>query len=261
MSEDFVFISYRRTDEKSALLLHKGLEAAFGQGKIWLDHDSIQVGTTWRERIEDGVARCSAFIILIGQGWTDSAGRLHDDNDVVRAEIEQALRRRMNDKDRLPVIPLRFDGVDAPSDQDLPSSLRPLVDIDSESVRDDKFSVDLDGTVIPSLVPHIGEVLTHVSPRQKLVRALFVLATFLVLLGVSIYAGYTYFIEYDLRAEFPFDPIYKAQLENIRTEGLVNEQYLAIGKNAAILFVPMAIAALIGLNFKALFLRRRRRAS
>ena len=261
MSEDFVFISYRRTDEKSALLLHKGLEAAFGQGKIWLDHDSIEVGTTWRERIEDGVARCSAFIILIGKGWADSAERLHNDDDIVRAEIEQALRRRANDKDRLPVIPLRFDGAEPPSAGDLPPSLMQLVDIDSESIRDDKFTVDLDGTVVPSLVPHIGQVLKHVSPKQKLVRALMILMTFAILLGASAYAGYTYYIEYDLRAQYSLPMLYQAQLDNIRTDGLVNEQYLAIGKNTLILFVPMAVAALIGLNFKTLFSRRRRRPS
>ena len=258
MSDEFVFISYRRTDEKSALLLHKALEAAFGQGKIWLDHDSIQVGTTWRERIEDGVARCSAFIILIGKGWTDSAGRLHDDGDVVRAEIEQALRRRANDKDRLPVIPLLFDGTGVPSAADLPPSLMQLVDIDAESIRDDKFTVDLDGTVIPSLTPHIGQVLKYVSPRQKLVRALLILATFLILLGASAYAGYWYYAEHQLLAEVG-DFLYPVQLENLRAMGPTEDQYLAIAQNTMILFVPLAIAALIGLNFKALFLRRRRK--
>jgi len=195
MVKRFVFISYRRADEKSALLLHQGLAAAFGDRKAWLDHENIEGGTEWMGSIANAVGACSAFVVLIGKGWAhpDNLARLRQDGDVVRAEIEQALARRADPKDNLPILPILFDGVRMPSKEDLPASLVPLLRIDAPDVRDDKFVRDLNTDIVPQLEKSIGPTLTYESPRQRRWRLIWFyakLATLLLVMLVAAVGGY-----------------------------------------------------------------------
>ena len=63
-----------------------------------MDVDGIDPGVDFVKALDDQVAQCSAFIAVIGPGWTDVKNaegqrRLDQPNDHVRIEIESALKR------------------------------------------------------------------------------------------------------------------------------------------------------------------------
>lgn len=121
-----VFISYRRSDAQAwAGRLGADLAAAFGDVARFFDMASIAPGADYMEVIERAVAEADAVLVLIGPQWADvrdSAGRrrLEDPDDVVAAEIAQALK-----PGRL-VIPVLLGGTEMPASADLPEPLRPL---------------------------------------------------------------------------------------------------------------------------------------
>jgi hypothetical protein len=61
------FISYcRRTDQFSAEKLYKALlDMTASEGDVWFDHDSIEPGDDFPERIRDGILNCRYFLPLI----------------------------------------------------------------------------------------------------------------------------------------------------------------------------------------------------
>lgn len=121
-----VFISYRRSDAQAwAGRLGADLAAAFGDVARFFDLASIAPGADYMEVIERAVAEADAVLVLIGPQWADtrdSAGRrrLEDPDDVVAAEIAQALK-----PGRL-VIPVLLGGAEMPASTELPEPLRPL---------------------------------------------------------------------------------------------------------------------------------------
>ena len=91
-----------------------------------MDIDSIEPGVDFVKALDDQVAQCSAFIAVIGSGWTDLKNaegqrRLDQPNDYVRIEIESALKRDIR------VIPVLVDGARMPTADELPDSLKALV--------------------------------------------------------------------------------------------------------------------------------------
>lgn len=121
-----VFISYRRSDAQAwAGRLGSDLAAAFGDVARFFDLASIAPGADYMEVIERAVAGADAVLVLIGPQWADtrdSTGRrrLEDPDDVVAAEIVQALK-----PGRL-VIPVLLGGAEMPVSTELPEPLRPL---------------------------------------------------------------------------------------------------------------------------------------
>ena len=109
-----VFISYRRKDSQYiADRIYDWLERELGTDHVFKDVDSIPLGRDFRQVLQDAIARCNAFLVVIGPGWlgeTDAAGRrrVDDSQDYVRIEIESAL-----DRD-IPVIPLLVNGASLP---------------------------------------------------------------------------------------------------------------------------------------------------
>src|SRR5215207_7336073 len=87
-----LFISYRRTDVRPwAGRLSDRLIDRFGADNVFFDVDSILPGMDFREVIRDTIEQTDAVLILIGDNW--DAARLHDANDFVRMELEEALRQ------------------------------------------------------------------------------------------------------------------------------------------------------------------------
>jgi hypothetical protein len=121
-----VFISYRRSDAQAwAGRLGADLATAFGDVARFFDLASIAPGADYMDVIERAVADADAVLVLIGPQWADtrdSAGRrrLEDPDDVVAAEIAQALK-----PGRL-VIPVLLGSAEMPASTDLPEPLRPL---------------------------------------------------------------------------------------------------------------------------------------
>ena len=87
--------------------------------------------------------RRSAFIAVIGPGWTDLKNaegqrRLDQPNDHVRIEIELALKRDIR------VIPVLVDGASMPTEKELPDSLKPLSRRNAVTLSHHRFGPEVD---------------------------------------------------------------------------------------------------------------------
>jgi len=142
-----IFISYRRQDSVHITgRIYDVLAAQFGKSAVFKDVDSMPLGFDFREHLQQQVGRCSVLIAVIGKNWLGRSAsneqRLSDQRDHLRIEIETALERR------IPVIPVLVDGVEMPSEADLPPSLARLAYHHGISVRPDPdFHNDADRLV------------------------------------------------------------------------------------------------------------------
>jgi hypothetical protein len=131
-----IFISYRRQD--SAYItgrIYDTLTERFGKTAVFKDVDSMPLGYDFRDHIREQVGHCGVLIAVIGKTWNASSPsgerRLNDQRDHLRIEIETALERR------IPVIPVLVDGVEMPTENELPASLGRLAYHHGISVRPD----------------------------------------------------------------------------------------------------------------------------
>ena len=121
-----IFISYRREESAAqAGRLYDRLSDRFGEDRVFMDVDSIAIGTDFTRAVIRAVSGCNILLALIGRDWpsiTDSTGRrrIDDPDDFVRVEIETALQRDIR------VVPVLVDGAVLPQAGDLPPSLRSL---------------------------------------------------------------------------------------------------------------------------------------
>jgi hypothetical protein len=139
-----IFISYRRDDSAGhAGRVHDRLTAEFGRDRVFMDVDSIPLGSDFVEALRQQVANCAILLALIGPDWIDARDskglrRLDDPWDLVRLEIRSALERR------IPVIPIAVGGFSFPlSEQDLPEDVRVLRYRQGLEVRNNSFSSDM----------------------------------------------------------------------------------------------------------------------
>jgi WD40 repeat protein len=137
-----IFISYRREETAyPAGWLYDRLVEHFGQGQVFKDVDSIQLGDDFVEVITAAVARCDVLLALIGDEWLTITGeggrrRLDDPDDFVRLEIEAALTRNVR------VIPVLVDGARMPRAGELPASLAKLVRRQALELSPSRFDFD-----------------------------------------------------------------------------------------------------------------------
>jgi WD40 repeat protein len=137
-----IFISYRREETAyPAGWLFDRLVEHFGQGQVFKDVDSIQLGDDFVEVITAAVARCNVLLALIGDRWLTITGedgrrRLEDPDDFVRLEIEAALTRNVR------VIPVLVEGARMPRVADLPPSLAKLVRRQALELSPSRFTSD-----------------------------------------------------------------------------------------------------------------------
>lgn len=121
-----LFICYRRDDTFDAAgRLHDNLAAAFGDARVFMDIDSVPLGTDFVEHVSNEIASCSAVIVMIGHQWLTAANkqgrrRLDIADDMVRVEISAALQRN------IPVIPVLVHDTEMPTADELPDDIRPL---------------------------------------------------------------------------------------------------------------------------------------
>jgi len=137
-----IFISYRREETAyPAGWLYDRLVEHFGQGQVFKDVDSIQLGDDFVEVITAAVAGCDVLLALIGDQWLTITGedgrrRLEDPDDFVRLEIEAALTRDVR------VIPVLVDGARMPRVADLPATLAKLVRRQALELSPSRFDFD-----------------------------------------------------------------------------------------------------------------------
>lgn len=139
-----VFISYRRDDSAGhAGRVHDRLAHEFGPDLLFMDVDSIPLGSDFIKVLRDEVAKCDALLAVIGHHWLDArdAGgerRLDSETDFVRVEIATALQRD------IPVIPILLDGAKIPQAEQLPADLQGLAARNGLDVRHSSFHIDMD---------------------------------------------------------------------------------------------------------------------
>lgn len=160
-----IFISYRRVDSTDATgRIYDRLVHAFGTASVFKDVDSIPPGADFAEVIAERLADCTAVIVVIGRSWLvprkpGGPPRLHDPADLVRLEVEHALRKR------LLVIPALIGNAHMPGANQLPESIRRLATRNAVSVRPDPdFHRDMD-RLIEALRGHLGEPIQSVVPE------------------------------------------------------------------------------------------------
>ena len=152
-----IFISYRRDEAAySAGWLFDRLAEHFGEGQIFKDIDSIELGDDFVEMIHRAVGSCDVLLALIGDRWLtttdeDGARRLDDPNDFVRVEIEAALTRDVR------VIPILVDGARMPRAGELPPSLAKLVRRQALELSPARFDFDT-GRLLKVLDKTLAEV-------------------------------------------------------------------------------------------------------
>ena len=154
-----IFVSYRRADSPQATgRIYDKLVACYGADNVFMDVDSIPLGTDFREVLEESIARCDVLVVVIGRQWlnaVDALGRrrLEDPTDFVRIELEGAFRRRMK------IIPLLVDQATAPVANELPGSLQDLAFRNAASIRPDPdFHRDMDRVIQAFESPVVSEV-------------------------------------------------------------------------------------------------------
>jgi len=139
-----IFVSYRREDTAyPAGWLFDRLAGHFGEGQVFKDVNSIELGDDFTEVIAAAVRSCDVLLALIGGQWltaADEEGKLRLDNpeDLVRLEIEAALTRNVR------VIPILVEGARMPRASQLPASLAKLVRRNALELSSSRFRVDTD---------------------------------------------------------------------------------------------------------------------
>ncbi len=156
-----IFISYRREDsEDSTRAIYESLVPRFGRERLFLDVEAIKPGSDFRNSIEESLADCGVFLVVIGPNWAnikpdnDPSGprRLDSPSDFVRQEVATALKKGGS----LPVIPVLVRGASMPAAEQLPDDLRDLAYRNAIAFN----NLDWDANVsklIDTIRPHVGE--------------------------------------------------------------------------------------------------------
>jgi hypothetical protein len=98
------------------------LKARFGNDSVYMDIDSIPPGIDFRDHIYAALDQADVLLVIVGPKWlgTRRGGRhrITEDHDLVRAEVETALKRK------IPVVPILVDGAVMPESASLPDSIK-----------------------------------------------------------------------------------------------------------------------------------------
>lgn len=155
-----IFISYRREDSiHQSGRIHEWLCRHFAKDDIFFDVDSIPPGANWKSYLDDMIGQCDVLLVPIGDQWLLIMQERADQTDMVRYEIEAALRRG------IPIIPLQVGRAPMPDESTLPESIRDLTAYQGVPVRPGPdFRTDMSG-LIESMEREFGD--TPTSPGHE----------------------------------------------------------------------------------------------
>jgi hypothetical protein len=148
-----IVLSYRRADSAGfAGRIFDRLVLHFGPESVFMDIDNIPFGIDFRKHISQELASSDVVLVIIGRHWLGEEGRrrLEGENDLVRIEVETALKRE------IPVIPVLVDGATMPEPEMLPESLSSLAFRNAAQIDSGRdFHVQVDRLIrsIDRLVP------------------------------------------------------------------------------------------------------------
>jgi anti-anti-sigma factor len=125
-----LFLSYRRGDNPHATdRLVDRLVGEFGRENVFYDIDSIPIGVNWRTRITDNVSQCDVFIEVVGDNWLEELRQREATNDMVRFEIQTALKRGV------PIVPVQVSHAAFPAREALPGDIADFADWNGLQLR------------------------------------------------------------------------------------------------------------------------------
>jgi hypothetical protein len=121
-----IAISYRRDDSAGITgRIFDRLVARYGADSVFRDVDNIPLGVDFREHINAVLAQTDITLVVVGKRWFGPLPRrrrrIDDPADLVRVEVETALRNGM------PVVPVLVEDAPMPNVNQLPDSLKDLV--------------------------------------------------------------------------------------------------------------------------------------
>jgi hypothetical protein len=133
MSSRRILVSYRRADTQGiAGRIFDRLVDAYGRDAVFIDVDSIPIGTDFRAHIRESLDRADVVLLIIGPRWTGprdgQPARIFDADDPVRIEAECALEKGVA------IIPVLVSGATMPLAADLPESLHALPFLNAATV-------------------------------------------------------------------------------------------------------------------------------
>jgi hypothetical protein len=168
-----IFISYRRDDTKAISgRVFDRLIGQFGEDSVFMDIENIPPGSNFHDHIESVLRRCDVLLAVIGPKWAGAEGearsRIQDPDDLVRIEIETALRQGKV------VVPLLVERAPMPAAA-LPPSLARLAEIHAAELDSGRnFTVDMN-RLIRSIEQRSG--LGHAIALKRHALAAVILAT------------------------------------------------------------------------------------
>lgn len=143
-----IFISYKRgADSAEAKQIFEAVGKAFSPGQVFMDIDGIPLGTDFVQHIRDSISGCSVVLLIMGEGLIKRFDELRRNDDFMRIELEAALAR-----DNVRIVPVLFDGVRMPAEQDWPEELSALARRGGMSIPHEHSTVVINGRLIPELV-------------------------------------------------------------------------------------------------------------
>ncbi len=136
--------------------MHEKLSARYGSESIFRDINNIPPAANFRKVIGKALRHADLMLVVIGPRWRgphEGKHRIDEPGDWVRIEVETALQLD------IPIIPVLVEGADMPKAEELPDSLKELVEINAITVESAK---DFQ-THMARLFHAIDEVL-HLTP-------------------------------------------------------------------------------------------------
>lgn len=147
-----IFISYRRQDSQiMSERIHDKLCQVYGEKEVFLDvSDDIPPGANWEQVLMDNLEKSEVLLVIIGSEWQRLLQERLNQQDFVRFEVEQGLKRGS----AIFIIPILVNNATVP--QNLPDALRPLLGHQVMSVRQN-----------PDFHPDMDKLIKAINTREK----------------------------------------------------------------------------------------------
>ena len=132
-----------------------------------MDVDGIGPGADFTVAVREAIKGSAIVLVVIGKQWLSikdgltGESRLFGTNDLVRAEIEEALT---NDK---VVVPVLLDDAQMPDARDLPVSIRSLTTRNAVTISHSRFGAAVRDLVADLTKPTFQEVFLEVPPGAE----------------------------------------------------------------------------------------------
>lgn len=116
-----VFINHRKGSHRGLVkALRRDLAGRLGTGQVFMDYQSMPLGSRYPDELRDALRRCRVLLAIIHDGWLDDLREPRESLDWVHYEIATAL-----DLGKV-VIAVYFDEAPRLNVQDLPADIREL---------------------------------------------------------------------------------------------------------------------------------------